>query len=128
MQVEEPEFHLMPLKSTASQLPGSAPSTNHAVTRDAVVCDPAIFDDDDWHSLRDREKTALLVLSKGSAHFDKLENALGVAMKSVDALVSKGLAIEDISPLGGAECKITEKGWLAVEWINGRRTRLPPRR
>jgi hypothetical protein len=44
----------------------------------------------------------------------------------MDALTAQGLAVEGEPSLHGRTFKVTKEGWLAVEWLNGRQTRVYP--
>ncbi len=89
--------------------------------------EPATFDDLDWATITGPDKKALSTFSRRAIDFEILANAPGVGQKSMDALIGKGLAIEGApSTVHGRRFKLTDKGWLAVEWIQGRRTRVYP--
>ncbi|MCH8683875.1 hypothetical protein [Pedomonas mirosovicensis] len=79
------------------------------------------FDRSDWRDLTGAEKRALRAFSRVGIDFEPLAKAVGVGQKSMDALIEKGLAVEGKPSLHGRTFKITEKGWLAVEWLSGRR-------
>jgi predicted transcriptional regulator len=52
--------------------------------------------------------------------FEPLAKWAGVGQKSLDELIRKGLAVEDDKTIHGRTFKITEKGWLALSWIQRR--------
>lgn len=87
---------------------------------------PATFDENDWHELTPADKKALRTFSRVAIDFEPLAKASGVGQKSMDALIAKGLAVEGERSLHGRTFKITNKGWLAIEWLSGRRTRVYP--
>lgn len=84
------------------------------------------FDESDWRELTGHDKKALRTFSRVAIDFEPLAKASGVGQKSMDALIAKGLAVEGSPSLHGRTFKITKKGWLAVEWLHGRRTRVYP--
>ncbi|QOZ52879.1 hypothetical protein XH90_17045 [Bradyrhizobium sp. CCBAU 53338] len=88
--------------------------------------DLATFDEEDWRSLTASDKKALRIFSRVAIGFEPLAKASGVGQKSMDSLIAKGLAIEGDRSLHGRTFKITNKGWLAVEWLQGRKTRVYP--
>ncbi|TKV73676.1 hypothetical protein FDV58_36315 [Bradyrhizobium elkanii] len=88
--------------------------------------EPATFDEDDWRDLTGPDKRALRIFSRVAIDFEPLAKASGVGQKSMDELIAKGLAIEGNRSLHGRTFKITNKGWLAVEWLEGRKTRAYP--
>ncbi len=90
------------------------------------MSEPATFDEDDWRGLTGHDKKSLQIFSRVALDFEPLAKAAGVGQKSMDALVAKGLAVEGEPSLHGRTFKITKKGWLAVEWMHGRRTRIYP--
>ena len=87
---------------------------------------PATFSEDDWRELTGADKKALKIFSRVAIGFEPLAKASGVGQKSMDALTAKDLAIEGDSCLHGRTFKLTDKGWLAVEWMSGRRIRVYP--
>lgn len=86
----------------------------------------ATFDESDWRDLTGHDKRALRVFSRVAIDFEPLARATGVGQRSMDALIAKGLAVEGDESLHGRTFKLTKKGWLAVEWVSGRRTRVYP--
>lgn len=90
------------------------------------MSEPATFEEADWAELTGPDKKALSAFSRVSQEFDALSTATGVGQKSMDSLMAKGLAVEGEPSIHGRTFKITDKGWLAIEWINGRRTRVYP--
>lgn len=88
--------------------------------------DPATFDESDWQGLTAAEKKALKIFSRAAIGFEPLAKAAGVGQPSMDALISKELAVEGEPSLHGRTFKLTDKGWLAVEWLHGRKTRVYP--
>ncbi|MEO9297173.1 hypothetical protein [Devosia alba] len=84
------------------------------------------FDEADWRQLTGHDKKALRTLARVSIDFEPLAKASGVGQKSMDALIAKDLTVEGAPSLHGRTFKITKKGWLAVEWLQGRRTRVYP--
>jgi hypothetical protein len=85
------------------------------------------FNELDWAQLTGPDKKALKVLARVAIDFEPLGKAPGVGQKSMDALLDKGLAIEgEPSLVQGRRFKLSKKGWLAVEWLQGRRTRVFP--
>lgn len=92
--------------------------------------EPATFDEGDWADLTSSDKKALKTLDRygfGNISPEPLARAAGVGQPSVDALISKGLAVEDEPGLHGRYFKLTEKGVLATCWINGSQVRVFPR-
>jgi predicted transcriptional regulator len=85
--------------------------------------DDVTFEESDWRDLSPSDKRALRIFSRVSLDFEALVKASGVAQKGMDNLISKGLAIEGTPSTDGRTFKLTDKGWLAVEWLSGRRTR-----
>lgn len=90
------------------------------------MSEPITFDDSDWRELTGHDKKALRIFSRVAIGFEPLAKAAGVGQKSMDALMAQGLAVEGEPGLHGRTFKITKKGWLAVEWLQGRRTRVYP--
>lgn len=87
---------------------------------------PATFNEEDWRRLTAHDKRSLRLFSSRSLGFEPLANLTGVGQKSMDALMAKGLAVEGEPGTYGRTFKITNKGWLAVDWLNGRRTPVYP--
>jgi len=89
---------------------------------------PATFEESDWAELSGPDKKALKTLSRYgfSLGFEPLARAAGVGQKSVDSLISKGLAIEGENGLHGRYFRLTNKGSLSIEWIEGRNVRVYP--
>ena len=90
------------------------------------MSEPATFDEDDWAALTGTDKKALRIFGRVAIGFEPLAKAPGVGQKSMDGLTKKGLAVEGEQSLHGRTFKITHKGWLAIEWMQGRRTRVYP--
>ncbi len=84
------------------------------------------FNETDWRELTGSDKKALRIFSRVAIGFEPLAKASGVGQKSMDALIAKGLAMEGERSLRGRTFKITKKGRLAVEWLDGRRVRVYP--
>ena len=87
---------------------------------------PATFDETDWADLSMADKKALRIFSRISLDYDPLAKIPGVGQKSMDSLILKELAVEGDECLHGRTFKITDKGWLAVEWLHGRKMRVYP--
>jgi hypothetical protein len=90
------------------------------------MSEPITFNEDDWRELTAQDKNALRKFARVSFDFEPLSRASGVGQKSMDALIGKGLAVEGPASLYGRTFKLTNKGWLAFEWLSGRRTRGYP--
>lgn len=89
------------------------------------MTDPATFDEADWNQLTGHDKRALRIFSRVALDFEPLAKAAGVGQASMDSLIAQGLAVEgDPYRHGNRTFKLTDKGWLAVEWLHGRRTRV----
>lgn len=88
--------------------------------------EPATFDESDWQTLTTADKKALKVFSRVAIGFEPLAKAAGVGQPSMDALILKELAVEGEPSLHGRTFKLTDKGWLAVEWLHGRKTSVYP--
>ena len=86
----------------------------------------ATFDELDWRGLTGNDKRALGIFSRVALDFEPLARATGVGQQSMDSLMAKGLAVEGEESLHGRTFKLTDKGWLAVEWLSGRRMRVYP--
>ncbi|MDP2358267.1 MAG: hypothetical protein Q8M31_19700 [Beijerinckiaceae bacterium] len=86
----------------------------------------ATFDEADWRDLTPLDKKTLRKFSRVSMVFEPLAKAAGVGQKGMDGLIAKGLAVEGPTSLHGRTFKITNKGWLATEWLSGRRPRIYP--
>jgi hypothetical protein len=91
---------------------------------ESLMSGPFTFNEDDWRELTMQDKNALRKFSKVSFDFEPLSRAPGVGEQSMDALIAKGLAVEGQSSIYGRTFKLTNKGWLAVEWLSGRKTRV----
>lgn len=89
------------------------------------MTEPVTFDEDDWASLTASDKKALPQMVR-ALDFEPLANLSGVGLKSIYALMEKGLVIEGEPSMLGRMFKLTTKGWLAVDWVNGRQTRVYP--
>ena len=87
-----------------------------------------MFDDTDWRGLSGQAKKALRIFSRVAIDFEPLAKAAGIGQGSMDVLLEKGLAVEGDMSRHGRTFKITEKGWLAVEWLNAQRMRINYRR
>lgn len=83
----------------------------------------AIFTRDDWEGLTPNDKRVIKIFARVSIDYEPLAKAVGVGQQSMDALIAKGLAEEGSPSLHGRRFKLTEKGWYACEWIQGRRPR-----
>ena len=90
------------------------------------MSEPASFDQRDWSELTGADKKALRIFSRVSLDFEPLAKVAGVGQKSMDALIEKGLVSEGQLSRHGRTFKLTNKGWLAVEWLHGRRTPFRP--
>lgn len=90
------------------------------------MIEPITFDETDWRDLTGHDRKALRAFSQVAIEFEPPAKTSGVGQKSMDALMAKGLAVEGEPSLLGRTFKITKKGWLAVEWLHGRRTRVYP--
>jgi hypothetical protein len=90
------------------------------------VTGQATFDEGDWLNLTSAEKKAIKAIASGTIDFDVLANIPGVGQKSMDSLISNRLVEEGVSGPDGRVFKLSDKGWLAHEWICGRRTRTFP--
>ena len=91
--------------------------------------EPATFDESDWQELTAADKKAIKILNQygfGNIRPEPLARAVGVGQRSIDALIKKGLAVEDAPGLHGRYFKLTDKGVLATCWINGSRVRVYP--
>jgi hypothetical protein len=88
--------------------------------------EPATFDEEDWHGLTGQDKKALEKLSRVALNFEPLAKSTGVGQKSMDSLIDQGLAVEGDPSMHGRTFKLTDKGWLAIEWLHGRKTRVYP--
>lgn len=103
-------------------------SCSRIISKGSILMDElATFDEADWEDLTAADKKALKTFSRVSMSYEPLAKAPGVGQLSMDALVAKGLAEEGQPCLHGRTFKLSDKGWLAVEWINGRKTRVYPR-
>lgn len=87
----------------------------------------AQFTEEDWAEITPQDKKALKAFSRVTMGFDPLSKAVGVGQPSMDALMAKGLAEEGAPGLHGRTFKITDKGWLALEWMRGNRMREYPK-
>jgi hypothetical protein len=91
------------------------------------MSEAATFDEEDWRELTAADKKALGIISRYAIDFEVIAKMSGVGQSSMDVLISKGLAVEgEPSKVHGRRFKLTDKGWLAVEWTQGRRTRVYP--
>jgi len=84
---------------------------------------------DDWEYLTAADKRAVVKLRRALFDFEPLANLPGVGMGMVGSLMTKELAEEGpYSRPAVAErgYRLTKKGWLASEWINGKRTAAYP--
>ena len=86
------------------------------------MAEPTTFDESDWRELAGPDKKALRTFSRVAIDFEPLAKAYGVGQKSMDVLMSKGLDEEGESSLHGRRFRIARKEWLAVEWLQSRRT------
>lgn len=87
----------------------------------------ATFDESDWRELTAADKKALGIMVRYAIDFEVIAKMSGVGQGSMDALVSKALAVEGPpSKVHGRRFKLTEKGWLAIEWMQGRQVRVYP--
>lgn len=75
----------------------------------------------DWGDLTPADKKALKIFSNYATDYEPLAKLAGVGQKGMDELIRKGLAVEGDKTTHGRTFKITEKGWLALSWIQGRR-------
>ena len=94
----------------------------------ARMSEPATFDYADWRELTASDKRALWLLSRLGSNFEPLAKTTGVGQHRMDSLLAKGLAVEGPASVSGRTFKITDKGWLACEWLKGNRLRTYPRR
>ncbi|MBC7131704.1 MAG: hypothetical protein H5U16_01185 [Roseovarius sp.] len=90
------------------------------------MTEPTTFNETDWSDLTGNDKKTLRILSHVALNFEPLAKSTGVGQKSMDSLIEKGLAVEGEPSMHGRTFKLTDKGWLAVEWLHGRKTRVYP--
>lgn len=90
------------------------------------MSEPTTFGESDRRGLTGHDKKALRTFSRVAIDFEPLAKAAGVGQKSMDALMAMDLAVEGEPGLHGRTFKITKKGWLSVEWLHSRRTRVYP--
>ncbi len=81
------------------------------------------FDEDDWAEITPSDKKALRIFSRVALGYESLSKAPGVGVRSMEALISKGLAEEGKTGLHGRTFKINGKGYLALEWMKGNHQR-----
>jgi len=85
---------------------------------------PTTFDLDDWEELTGQDKATIRKLRSALDDFEPLANLPGIGPLKVRSLMDKGLAEEGpcSRPLvAESGYRLTKKGWLASEWIDGRR-------
>ena len=75
----------------------------------------------DWVELTPADKKALKIFANYATDFEPLAKLAGVGQKSMDDLIRKELAVEGEKSIHGRTFKITDKGWLALSWIQGQR-------
>jgi hypothetical protein len=90
------------------------------------MSEPITVNESDWRELTGQDKKALRIFSRVAIGFEPLAKAAGVGQKSRAALMAQGLAVEGEPGLHRRTFKIMKKGWLTVEWLHGRRTRIYP--
>jgi len=90
--------------------------------------EPATFDESDWAELTTHDKRMLTICARAfMVSFESLAKAPGMGQKSVDSLLAQGLLIEgDPNRHNQRTFRLTSKGVLAVEWTQGRKTRVYP--
>jgi len=86
--------------------------------------DAATFDEKDWAALTPADKEALTTLARTGADFQAVATWPNVGQFNMDSLLAKGLALEGALSIYGRRFKLTDKGRLAVEWLQGRRPRV----
>lgn len=87
----------------------------------------ATFDEVDWRSLTELDKRAIRSLTIALSNFEPLAKFPRLGPLSVHGLIEKGLAEEGPScrPRAGAlGYRLTNKGWLANEWMTGNKMRV----
>jgi hypothetical protein len=86
--------------------------------------DAATFNETDWAALTPSDSEALVILARSVADFEPLARSPRVEQVTMDSLMAKGLAIEGALSIYGRRFKLTDKGRLAIEWLQGRRPRV----
>ena len=81
------------------------------------------FDEDDWSALTASDKKALRILNRTTIGFEALSKSPGVGQDSIDSLIKKRLVEEGAESIHGRTFRVTPKGSLAFEWIQGNRMR-----
>lgn len=86
------------------------------------MTEPSTFDETDWNDLSMADKKALRRISQVATDYEPLAKMAGVGQKSMDSLIDKNLAVEGAASRHGARTfKLTDKGWLAVNLLNGQK-------
>ncbi len=87
------------------------------------------FDEDDWRDLTGHDKAGIKKLAGALNDFEPLAKFANFGAVMVRSLIDKGLAEEgpcSRPAVASVGYRLTKKGWLANEWIYGRRMREYP--
>jgi hypothetical protein len=84
---------------------------------------------DDWEYLSGADKRAIVKLRGALYDFEPLANLPGIGTGMIGSLMAKELA--EAGPCSRPAVaergyRLTKKGWLASEWINGNRMAVYP--
>lgn len=80
--------------------------------------DLAVFCESDWAGLSGTDRDTLRLWLRAVMDFQPLAQTLGVDPTSRRRLIAQGLAVEDLHSRQGNSLTLTDKGWLAIEWVH----------
>ncbi|QDA35800.1 hypothetical protein E4191_16685 (plasmid) [Paracoccus liaowanqingii] len=76
------------------------------------------FEQSDWQGLSGADQDTLRFWLQATIALQPLAKAAGVDQKSKGSMISQGLAFEDNHEIYGYTLNLTDRGWLAIEWLN----------
>ncbi|TGN37570.1 hypothetical protein E4L95_22655 [Paracoccus liaowanqingii] len=78
----------------------------------------AAFEQSDWLNLSGANQESLRIWLQATTDLLPLAKAAVVDQKSKASMISQGLAFEDNHAFYGYTLNLTDKGWLAIEWVS----------
>ncbi len=93
------------------------------------MTEPVTFTIDDWQALTGHDKAAVRILRRALDDFEPLAALPGLGQGRAASAIQMGLAEEGPCSRPGIADKgyrLTKKGWLASEWLNGNRMAVYP--
>ncbi|QDA35768.1 hypothetical protein E4191_16515 (plasmid) [Paracoccus liaowanqingii] len=83
------------------------------------------FEQSDWQGLSGADQDTLRVWLQATIDLQPLAKAAGVDQESKGSMIAQGLAVEDNHAIYGYTLNLTDKGWLAIEWLSRNDISIP---